>query len=459
MTTPFFMPPANLKDFDRSTIKDKLYQDWHDFIAGLMTLVDPTNGWPFTPAFFDPSHPPVTQAPAIAAPAWTGLPGTALRLNRMDVVQASRLVETPIDFGSGADPLLKNFPSYFDAQNHVFSAQYRPQDEYLEWVSVKDAEGIITEVLFTCEGPEYWQTIAEDQDLLLALYQELLPDYLKNDPNTTIKKEDLLYPRDVWLGGKLSPNQQPDGMVGGYNPYNKWNITGCIHLSQPNNNLGAEINLARLASLLYQATSDPDLICCARYGEVNRNSDPTIGSAVNALAVDGKRVSLHNPVGLYMASIDSSQFTMPNGDPIADFDQYFVPLRQSPDGQMIVRAHFKVPNGVTFNGRPVRVGDLLVDGQPIVAGGQIANAITMQLFALTLPGAPSQSPQACKGHPCPDLNHPGYILNKDISDSCPMTTHEAHEALLARKQTLALTTIPQGPFRTKYILSRGGETH
>jgi hypothetical protein len=69
-------------------------------------------------------------------------------------------------------------------------------------------------------------------------------------------------------------------MAGGYNPYNKWNLARCIHLSQPNNNLTAEINLARLASLLYQAKSDPDLICCARYGVVNRNSDPTIGSAL-----------------------------------------------------------------------------------------------------------------------------------------------------------------------------------
>lgn len=453
MTTPFFMPPANLKDFDSSSIKDKLYQDWHNFIDSLITLVDPQNGWPSTPAFFDPSNPPGTQTPAVAAPAWTGLPGTALRLHRMDVVQAATQVENPVNFGA-PDPLLENFPAYLDAQNQVFPAQYRPQDEYLEWVSVKDAEGVITEVIFTCEGPEYWSTLAEDPNLLLTLYQDLLPDYLKNDPNTQIKKEDLLYPRDVWFGGKQSPNQPPDGMAGGYNPNNKWNIAGCIHLSQPNNNLGAEINLARLASLLYQAKSDPDLICCAGYGQVNRNSDPTIGSGVNTQVVEGKLVSLRNPVGLYIASIDSSQFTMPNGDPIANFDQYFVPLRQSPDGQMIVRARFKVPDGTTFQGKAVRVGDLLVNGQPIVAGGQIANAITMQLFALTLPGAPSQSPQACKGHPCPDPNHPGYILDTDIGKPCPTTAQEVQERLLIRKQFIA----PRGPFRAKYILSRGG-TH
>jgi hypothetical protein len=187
MPTPFFMPPANLKDFDCSAVKDQLYQDWHTFIARYITYVDPTMGWPATPAFFDPSNPPGGQTPAVAAPAWTGLPGVALRLNRMDVVQAAKQVESSIDFGSGADPLMQNFPSFLDAQNQVFPAQYRPQDEYLEWVSVKDADSILTEVIFTCEGPEYWTTIAEDQDLLLTLYQELLPDYLKNDPHNQIK--------------------------------------------------------------------------------------------------------------------------------------------------------------------------------------------------------------------------------------------------------------------------------
>ncbi len=443
------MPPANLKDFDRSAIKDKLYQDWHSFIEYYMTLVSPSMGWPSTPAFFDPSNLPATQTPAVAAPAWTGLPGVALRLNRMDVLQAAQQVENPIAFGS-SDPLLENFPAFLDAQNQVVQGlQYRPQDEYLEWVSVKDADGVISEVIFTCEGPEYWQTIAEDPDLLLALYQEMLS-------NSQITKQDLLFSQDVWLGGKQSPNQPPDGMAGGYNPYNKWNMAGCVHLTQPNNNLGAEINLARLASLLYQAKSDPDLICCAQYGVVNRNSDPTIGSAVNAQVVAGKQVSLRNPVGLYMASIDSSQFTMPNGDPIADFNQYFVPLRQSPDGQMIVRARFQVPAGVTANGKQVRVGDLLVNGQPLVTGGQVANAITMQLFALTLPGAPSQTPNACQGHPCPDPNHPGFILDTPISQSCPTTAGQAHEVLLARQQAVALAVAPRGPFQTKYIPSRGG---
>ena len=447
-----FMPPANLKDFDRSaTLKDRLYQDWHDYIQALITYTG--QDWPLTPAFFDPFKPPVAQTPDVAAPAWPGLPGVALRLNRMNVMQAAKLVEDPIELGA-ADPILEKTPPLIDAQNQVFTGlQYRPQDEYLEWVSIKDAQGIITEVIFTCEGPEYWQKIAEDQDLLLTLYQELLPDHLRNDPHNQVKKDDLVFPRDVWWGGP-KPGQPPDFKAGDYNPYNKWNSSGCIHLTQQNNTLGAEINLARRASLLYPAKLDPDLICCARYGEVNRNSDPTIGAAVNAQVVAGNFVSLRNPVGLYMKSLDSSQFTLPNGDPIESFGNYFVPLRQSENREMIVRARFKVPDGVTFNGKQLRVGDLLANGTQIVTGGQIANAITMQLFALTLPGAPSQQLQACAGKACSDPNHPGFILEVDINKPCP-PDHPAFEALLARKQTVSYPAAPQRRLSGKYLMSRG----
>ena len=52
---------------------------------------------------------------------------------------------------------------------------------------------------------------------------------------------------------------------------------------------------------------EPDaLICYAAYGGPNRNSDPTIGATVNALARLGAYVTLRNPVGLYMDHIDLS---------------------------------------------------------------------------------------------------------------------------------------------------------
>jgi hypothetical protein len=425
-----FMPPANLKDFDRSTKhKEALYQAWHERIKRNVAS-DPGQ-----PAFFDPLNPPVAGTPSEAAPSWTGLPGVVLRLNQDNVLQAGQLVENPIHMGS-ADPSVPNMqytPQFYKEHGGgVFPGQqYRSQDEYLEWVSIRDANGIISEVIFTCEGPEYWDTLAQDRDLLNTLYQELLPDNLKS----LFQVSDLYFPQNVRWANPNAGGQIQHFKTGDYNPYNKWNIAGAIHLTHPANTLEAEIALARFASLLYgnptPVTSDPDLICCALYGEVNRNSDPTIGSGVNAQVAAGKYVSLRNPIGLYIKSIDSSQFTMPNGDPIANFNDYFVPIRQSDDGQMIVRARFKVPDGIMSNGKQVRVGNLLANGAQIVTGGQVANAITMQLFALTLPGAPAQQRVACQGRPCPDPNHPEYIDVIAFGQSCP-PAHQA--ALLAEKR-------------------------
>ena len=77
------------------------------------------------------------------------------------------------------------------ATDDVFPGpRYRVQDEYLEWVMRKDGDGVITEVLFTCEGPEYWDTIATDRMLLVELYKEIVGD-------NNVKVEDLVFPEAV----------------------------------------------------------------------------------------------------------------------------------------------------------------------------------------------------------------------------------------------------------------------
>jgi hypothetical protein len=66
-----------------------------------------------------------------------------------------------------------------------------------------------------------------------------------------------------------------------------------------------------------------------------------------------------------------------------------------------------------------RVGDYLYLGKPITAGGQVAHAITMHLFAQALPGAPQQQSQGCQGHACNSPAHPGYVILADINKPCP----------------------------------------
>ncbi|MCZ4093452.1 hypothetical protein [Sinorhizobium psoraleae] len=86
---------------------------------------------------------------------------------------------------------------------------------------------------------------------------------------------------------------------------------------------------------------------------------------------------------------------------------------------MILRARFRVPDGVTFKGQQLRVGDLRLYGEPIVTGGQIADVITMTLYALAIAGAPEQDAIACVYSPCRDANHPDFIQAIPFGESCP----------------------------------------
>src|SRR5207253_2786947 len=85
-----------------------------------------------------------------------------------------------------------SYPRLVDAQTgQRLDLVYRPQDEYLEWVVQRDDDGVISAIDFTCEGPEYWETIAdEDPDLLLTLYGEI-------SGHRSIDPRDLFFSRDV----------------------------------------------------------------------------------------------------------------------------------------------------------------------------------------------------------------------------------------------------------------------
>ena len=411
--TAAFQPPANLNDFARGARPDALFAAWHKFVAD--SVADQAGHFP---AFFNPLQPPSAEQPATAAPEWTGLPRTIKRLIPGSIANAAQAVENAIPMG-GPDPMQGQFtPPFFDAAtgSRFVGPAYRPQDEYLEWVTRRDPDGTISEILFTCEGPEYWEKgVALDQKLLVDLYREL-----SGDNEITI--QDLVFPSRVTWN---NPNDGPQTFeAGSYNPYDRWNIEAAIHLTQPANTLGAEIQLAKSATLLYgnptPVTSDPDLICCAEYGGVNRASDPTIGSGVNTLVQLGMRVTLRDPIGLYMKAIRSEAFTLADDMPFPDAGQCFQGLRPAGGGsEMIVRARFRVPAGLTFKGRQLRVGDLKVNGEAIVAGGQVPEVITMRLFAIALPGAPPQNRVPCQGKPCPDRSHPEFIHIIPFGSQCP----------------------------------------
>ena len=281
-----------------------------------------------------------------------------------------------------------------DYTNGTAGVLYRPQEEYCEWHVLRQANSNkILRVTFTSEPPEYWQAMfglvpgsppvtdqvfPGDKNTLLRLYRELVsPD---------VQLEDLVAPADI-----VDTKGQVWALKGQYNIYNKWNTTlGIAHLNSPPNSLVAEIKLGADATVLYTNAAgrplvEPDaLIGYAGYGGSNRNSDPTIGASVNALARLGTFVTLRNPVGLYMDHIDLSGWEAPDKASVSDC----VRIERGLPG-MIERMVVEVPSGRGFD-----VGDLTIAGDPIRYGGQIAECITVKLVGIAnvLQGPPINRP-------------------------------------------------------------------
>lgn len=258
-------------------------------------------------------------------------------------------------------------PDFAAAEAPVPTGQARIQDEYLEWHVIKNAAGKITAVQFTCEGYDYYEFLGQEApDILVSLYQKFI--------GPAVKKADL-----------FSDTK--------YNKLNQWNThDGAMHLTQSANNLFAEVILGAQATVRRKNTAgvevtSADTLCkCANFGDNRRNSDPAIGAGVNALARQGRIITLANPVGLYIDHIDDSSFHLPNGSATTGWFQI---LRGTPGHTL--RAVFAPPAGFAFT-----VSDVKIGGVAVKFGGQIAQKITMKLTGVASVSTPiHNSPIAC----------------------------------------------------------------
>ncbi|MGH3869684.1 MAG: hypothetical protein ACRDQ4_26995 [Pseudonocardiaceae bacterium] len=245
------------------------------------------------------------------------------------------------------------------------------QDEYCEWSVTRRADGKITRVTFTCEGPEYWELLAQTQpDTVVQLYQEFV--------NPAVQQNDLF---------DSSSN---------YIPRNRWNSTttdGAMHLVQSANTLSAEIELSAAASIVrvkngQELTAEQDLVECAQYGVPQRNSDPHIGGVVNSVARLKADLALSNPVGLYFKDLVTDGWATPDG---SDPKTYWTFIRG--DAEHPVRAVYEVPSDKGFT-----VSDITILSQPINFGAQITDFISIKLTAVACRfGASTAAPMACVG--------------------------------------------------------------
>jgi hypothetical protein len=339
MTLARFDPPGNLADLQ--TVEE--LEAWSDLISGFFDerikfLRSHHHGLEEL-QFFNPTEGEPAGASVTADIRWEGFPRVIL--NKHDPDSDEKYVE--------AEQLLEED-----------GVKFRPQDEYLEWHTERDENGKVTRVTFTCEGPEYWSALAQlRRERVLELYQEhVSPD---------VTEADLF----------------PDG--GDYDPNNVWNTErGAMHLTHPSNALSAEVFLAADATILRERDGEPvteyaELIDCAGYGDPGRFSDPKIGGDVNTLAQKGFRLTLQNPVGLYIDELDATGIAHADGSPAGDF---FKPVRG--ENGLIVRAVYEVPGG--------KVGDLTIGGSEIRWGGQLAERITMKLTGVAYTESPVRNP-------------------------------------------------------------------
>jgi hypothetical protein len=337
---------------------------------------------------------------------------------------------------------------------HEIVLRYRPQDEYCEWYAEREPDtGRMRRIVFTSEGHEYWrfladgtaafpdakvpadQRVAGDPAVLLRLYRELV--------GPRVREEDLYFGTDIAF------RVTPDGPLrlfrrrGAYNPYNVWNTeAGLAHLTHPENSLYGEVSLAAAASVPRigadgtPVTDAGRLVCCAGLGDPNRSSDPTISTDVNDLARKGLSVTLRDPVGLYLAALDDSALSGPDGEDVA---HWWRPVRGT--GGLIVRAEFAPPPEAGFG-----IEDVLVNGVPLAYGGQLAEVLTMSLFGAAVdlgqgPPPPIPGDQRC----CAADANPDVLMLVGLGEACPAGWHAAFEA--AAPPSRAAAARPGRPVR------------
>lgn len=324
-----FSTPARLADPNRGAWSDRVEQILAPYVTGNL------------PQFYDPTKtntPPDTPEPMLS---WVAFPA-ALRATTPSQAERWELADRDRNL----------------------------QDEYCEWTVKRDGNGKITRVSFTTEVPEYWQHLFEtNPDGLVELYRKLV------DPR--VKLADL-----------RSQN-------GSYKRENRWNTSKpgrLAHLMQPNNTLGAAVDLVAKSTVLrikngQPVTNQQELVRCAGLGNPLRNSDPQIASAVNVAASQGNEITLADPPGLHLGRPLTAGMVTPDGADAARFWKI-----ERGDTKHTLRARFEVPPR-----RGYVVGEIKIDGHLVQFGGQVADRVQVWIKAVIKKANHQPKPKPCVG--------------------------------------------------------------
>jgi hypothetical protein len=346
-------------------------------------------------------------------------------------------------------------------------------DEYCEFSVVRDAANNITRVDFTCENPEYYQTLWRISPQKVAdVYTAALNAGAPKANWVTVTVADL----QLTDPNSGAPVIDPQTGRPGYNPLNKWNSGtiatrgsedasgGAMHLTATPNTLQTELGLGAGATVQRaQGNTDPQaLICCGQYGQNYRNSDPHIGQSINLAVGAGFNISLADPPGLYIQMPSFAQYQLPN-DPklpagataadcwqiIRGFETVTDPItNEAYPGSFILHAAFQIPQkwidaGVTFT-----VSDIKLAGQPIQYGSQIASTLEIALFGRPIPPVNPTPKLACVATPATITQaQPLQIMDQALWDAyygTVINTPAGVQMVLASNSSIIPPTVPAG---------------
>ena len=350
-------------------LSDEGQEEWEQYVLDELTDAKQASG---SSQLVLPDDPELLDDIAIVD--WKGFP---VRIR--ECLESSRKTQEFLDWTHNGQPYGRIFGSH---------------EEYLEWRVVKDSMGRIVRIEFTSETPEFWRILAKQHP---ARTLRILADFAgESAPANAMDVYGVLDPlsltaqeRERAFVSMMFPNSADPNIR---SPYNNGQKSIAFMTVGPNT-LHAAINLAAYAAVPYVKNVGNDKLALTGREAIRftrqaaqdcRDSDPTIVGAVIEAATRQRKISLLNPLGLYIADVESAGILLPDGETSIPNDWFSFQR-----GSKIVsggstlslsqRLVFEPPasSGLTIS----ELIDESTDKE-IEFGAQIASRVTVALYAL-----------------------------------------------------------------------------
>lgn len=337
-----FTTPGCNNDFPNDPASyAKLAQAWSQNVNGFTNQAITGNPWNLLfsaqqTAYYNPLVTPIPAGSAAVDVAWIAFPNRLVQYLGRDQVPPNPYNLTQDMLNQLADtgglakypiPTTRCPQADWSAGGTEPYGPYGPRgwlDEYCEFSVVRNASNKIVRIDFTCENPEYYQTLWRINPQTLAdVYTAALNAGAPQNQWVKVAVADL----QLLDPTTAAPVIDPQTGKPAYNPLNKWNsgtiavrtgnpsgfTGGAMHLTATPNTLQTELGLGAGASVQRSSgNTDPQaLICCGKYGQNYRNSDSHIGQTINLAVGAGYNISLADPPGLYIQMPSFARYVLP----------------------------------------------------------------------------------------------------------------------------------------------------